>query len=79
MLPLVCNEASAVLFMFDLTRPSTLNSVKEWFKQARQLNKKALPFLIGTKFDLFMKGEADYQAEVCKLVQTQSQSLLTIL
>lgn len=69
MLPLVVSEASVILFMFDLTRPATLNSVKGWFKQARQLNKKALPFLVGTKFDLFMKGEADYHAEVCKLVR----------
>lgn len=68
MLPLVCNEASVILFMFDLTRPATLNSVKEWYKQARQLNKKAAPFLIGTKYDLFMKSEAEYHAEVCKMV-----------
>ncbi len=30
MLPLVCNDAIAILFMFDLSRKSTLNSVKEW-------------------------------------------------
>ncbi len=30
MLPLVCNDAVAVLFMFDLSRKSTLNSVKDW-------------------------------------------------
>src|SRR5258707_2420609 len=29
MLPLVCNDAVAILFMFDLSRKSTLNSVKE--------------------------------------------------
>ena len=28
MLPLVCNDAVAILFMFDLTRKSTLNSIK---------------------------------------------------
>lgn len=39
MLPLVCNDAVAVLFMFDLSRKSTLNSVKEWYRQARGFNK----------------------------------------
>ncbi|KAG8794525.1 septum-promoting GTP-binding protein 1, partial [Serendipita sp. 399] len=29
MLPLVCNDAVAILFMFELTRKATLNSVKE--------------------------------------------------
>jgi GTPase SAR1 family protein len=35
MLPLVSNDAVAILFMFDLSRKSTLNSVKEWYRQAR--------------------------------------------
>jgi GTP-binding protein of the ras superfamily involved in termination of M-phase len=39
MLPLVCNDAVAILFMFDLTRKTTLNSVKEWYRQARGFNK----------------------------------------
>jgi len=39
MLPLVCNDALAILFMFDLTRRSTLSSVKEWYRQARGINK----------------------------------------
>lgn len=54
MLPLVCNDAVfssrrvmqltdpdqvALLFMFDLSRKSTLTSIKNWYKQARLLNK----------------------------------------
>ncbi|KAH7094065.1 hypothetical protein BKA62DRAFT_51725 [Auriculariales sp. MPI-PUGE-AT-0066] len=35
MLPLVCNDAVAILFMFDLSRKSTLNSVKEWARTQR--------------------------------------------
>jgi len=38
-LPLVCNDAVALLFMFDLSRKSTLNSIKEWYRQARGFNK----------------------------------------
>jgi len=43
MLPLVCNDAVAILFMFDLSRKSTLNSVKEWYRQARGFNKVSSP------------------------------------
>lgn len=51
MLPLVSNDAVAILFMFDLTRKATLNSVKEWYRQARGFNKvseeRARAFLAG--------------------------------
>jgi len=46
MLPLVCNDAVAILFMFDLSRKSTLNSVKEWYRQARGFNKVGSPRLV---------------------------------
>lgn len=39
MLPFVCNDAAAILFMFDLSRKTTLNSIKEWYRQARGFNK----------------------------------------
>lgn len=38
MLPICCNDAVAVLFAFDLTRKSSLNSVKEWYRQSRGFN-----------------------------------------
>jgi len=34
MLPLVCNDAAAILFTFDLSRIATLNNVKEWLNKA---------------------------------------------
>jgi len=64
MLPLVCNDAVALLFMFDLSRKSTLTSVKNWYKQARLLNKNATPFLIGTKYDQFAKMNKDEAKEI---------------
>ncbi|KAI3631016.1 hypothetical protein MIR68_010506 [Amoeboaphelidium protococcarum] len=64
MLPLVCNESVALLFMFDLSRKSTLNSVKEWYRQARGFNKTALPFLIGTKYDQFQQLSKEDQEEI---------------
>jgi GTP-binding protein of the ras superfamily involved in termination of M-phase len=51
MLPLVCNDAVAILFMFDLSRKSTLNSVKEWYRQARGFNKVRDPRSICTRSD----------------------------
>ena len=39
MLPLVCNDAVTIFFMFDLSRKSTLMSIKEWYRQARGLNR----------------------------------------
>lgn len=66
MLPLVCNEAAALLFMFDLSRKSTLNSVKEWFRQSRHFNKTAQPFLIGTKYDYFAGFPPEEQEEIVK-------------
>jgi len=66
MLPLVCNDAVAILFMFDLSRKSTLNSIKEWYRQARGFNKTAIPFLIGTKYDYFANFPAEEQEEIKK-------------
>lgn len=66
MLPLVCNDAVAILFMFDLSRKATLNSVKEWYRQARGFNKTAIPFLVGTKYDHFATFGREEQEEITK-------------
>ena len=50
MLPLVCNDAVAILFMFDLSRKSTLNSVKEWYRQARGFNKVRRAYVSRAQF-----------------------------
>lgn len=82
MLPLVCNDAVAILFMFDLTRKSTLNSIKEWYRQGRGFNKTAIPFLIGTKYDHFVNFPREDQEEISNQVielQKGSWLLLTYL
>lgn len=53
MLPLVARGAIAIFYMFDLSRKTTLNSIKDWYPQAKGMNKEAIPFLIGTKYDIF--------------------------
>lgn len=80
MLPLVSNDAVAILFMFDLTRKSTLNSIKEWYRQARGFNKTAIPFLIGTKYDLFVdmsqKDQKEVTVQAMKFAKAMKASLI---
>lgn len=71
MLPLVCNDAVAILFMFDLTRKSTLNSIKEWYRQGRGFNKTAIPFLVGTKYDHFVNFPREEQEEISNQVRRE--------
>jgi GTP-binding protein of the ras superfamily involved in termination of M-phase len=67
MLPIVLNDALAVVFTFDLTRPDSLTSVKTWYRKARELNKTfPCAVLVGNKFDLFVALPAEEQAEVVK-------------
>ncbi|OLY82125.1 Septum-promoting GTP-binding protein 1 [Smittium mucronatum] len=54
MLPIVCDNATALLFMFDLARKSTLNSIRQWYNQARGFNSSAIAILVGTKYDEFI-------------------------
>jgi GTP-binding protein of the ras superfamily involved in termination of M-phase len=70
MLPLVCNDAVAILFMFDLTRKSTLNSIKEWYRQGRGFNKTAIPVLVGTKYDHFVNLSREEQEEISNQVRS---------
>lgn len=75
MLPLVSNDAVAILFMFDLTRKSTLNSVKEWYRQARGFNKTAIPVLIGTKYDQFASFPRGEQEEITRQAKRFSKAM----
>lgn len=60
-LPIACKDAVAILFMFDLTSRCTLNSVVEWYSEARRWNQTAIPILVGTKFDNFVQLPPDLQ------------------
>ncbi|KAH3758832.1 small GTPase [Pelomyxa schiedti] len=75
MLPIACSDAVAILFMFDLSRKATLNSVREWYRQARLCNRTAFPFLIGTKWDLFVTLPPEDQAEITKQAKRFAQAM----
>lgn len=69
MLPIVCADAAVMLYMFDLTRSKTLSNVKTWFKQCSTLNRKAFPFLIGTKYDSFEKLPESERENITKMAR----------
>jgi len=75
MLPLVCDEAEAILFLFDLTRLETLGSVRQWYKHARANSRQFQPYLIGTKYDLFVQHEEDYQKDVTNQARKYAKSM----
>eukprot|EP00483_Globobulimina_turgida_P013495 UN13520 len=64
LMPLICNDAKVILFVFDLTQKSSLFSVKKWYKEAKKENSTFMPFLIGTKFDLFEEEDDLYQKDM---------------
>jgi len=66
LMPLVCSEAKVILFAFDLTQQPSLYSVKRWYKEAKKENKLFMPFLIGTKFDLFVELEANEKENITR-------------
>ncbi|KAH3766012.1 small monomeric GTPase [Pelomyxa schiedti] len=75
MLPIVCQEAVAILFMFDLTRRTTLTNIREWYRQARGFNKTAVPILVGTKFDAFLKIDPEEQLNVNKQAKMYAHAM----
>lgn len=74
-LPLVCDDATAIVFAFDLTRKQSLLSVKESYRKVRTLNKKAIVLLVGCKFDLFLDLEAEDQEEITSLARRFARAM----
>ena len=64
MLPIAAVGSSVIVFLFDLTRPETLNSIKDWYRQVKGLNDIAIPILVGTKYDLLINLSAEYQEQI---------------
>lgn len=75
MIDLVCKDALALFFMFDLSRKATLHSIKEWYLQSRKHNKNAQPFLIGTKFDKFLELPEEEQNEITETARKYSEKM----
>mmetsp|Transcript_24436 Transcript_24436/g.38075 ORF Transcript_24436/g.38075 Transcript_24436/m.38075 type:complete len:128 (-) Transcript_24436:177-560(-) len=75
MLPLVCKDAVAIVFMFDLTRKTTLTSVKDWYRQSRAHNKTFIPFLVGTKYDKFKEFGQEEKVEIYNMAKKYAAAM----
>ncbi|KAK5780546.1 Ras family GTPase TEM1 PWA37_003179 [Arxiozyma heterogenica] len=75
MLPLAAVGSSVIIFLFDLTRPKTLKSIKDWYRQSKGLNDLAIPILVGTKFDLFYTMDMKYQKDISLVAMEYSQAM----
>merc|ERR550525_2287605 len=75
LMPLVCNDAKVLLFVFDLSRKQSLSMIREWYKQARKENRYAIPFLIGAKFDLFDKKDMKFKEEITSQARKFSKAM----
>jgi len=71
----VCPEAHVVLFMFDLERPTTLNSIKDWYIRTRKCNKTFHPFLVGGKYDLFTQLPSQQQMEITQRARRYARAM----
>ncbi|XVE50587.1 hypothetical protein DITRI_Ditri01bG0175000 [Diplodiscus trichospermus] len=78
-LPIACKDAVAILFMFDLTSRCTLNSVVGWYSQARKWNQTAIPILIGTKFDDFVRLPPDLQWTIVTQARAYARAMKATL
>jgi GTP-binding protein of the ras superfamily involved in termination of M-phase len=63
MLPVCCDGAHAMIFMFDLSAISSLTALRDWYKAAWQCNNTARVFLVGNKFDKYF--ELPEQERIC--------------
>ncbi|KAM1100992.1 hypothetical protein ACFX14_007535 [Malus domestica] len=77
--PIACKDAVAILFMFDLTSRCTLNSVIGWYSQARKWNQTAIPILIGTKFDDFVRLPPDLQWTIITQARAYAKAMKATL
>ncbi|GIQ89238.1 small GTPase superfamily, Rho type [Kipferlia bialata] len=75
MMPLVCTDAAAILFIFDLSRKTTLHSIRKWYHQARHYNKHAIPILVGTKYDYFCGFPPEEQESTIVLARKVAKAM----
>lgn len=78
-LPIACKDAVAILFMFDLTSRNTLHSVTGWYTQARKWNQTAIPVLIGTKFDDFVRLPPNLQSTIITQARAYARAMKATL
>lgn len=68
------NNGHGIVFVFDVTRPETLQTVSDWFDQFIEVNQKMVPaIIVGNKIDLRdPQIEAEYRAQVLEYITNVS-------
>jgi len=79
LMPLLCKNSKALLFVFDLTRKKSLSMIREWYKRARKEYKTAIPFLVGTKYDLFVKKDEKFRVGVTTQARKFAKAMRAVL
>ncbi|XP_044501342.1 septum-promoting GTP-binding protein 1 isoform X2 [Mangifera indica] len=77
--PIACKDAVAILFMFDLTSRCTLNNIVKWYNEARKWNQTAIPIIIGTKFDDFVRLPPDLQWTIVTQARAYTRAMKATL
>lgn len=67
MLPLATKDAVCVIYIFDLTRKETLESLKEWYRVSKGSNRAAISLLVGTKYDQLVEMDQQHQEDMHNL------------
>ena len=75
LMPLVCVDAQVLLFVFDLTQQASLFNVKNWYKEAKKENKQFMPFLIGTRYELFETMDDSYKEQITRQARKFAQKM----
>ncbi len=75
MLPLVCNDAAAVLLMFDLCRRESLDSIRKWHEKARSFTKCAVPVIVGCKWDQLARLPEEEQRHVEEMARRFARAI----
>eukprot|EP01083_Nonionella_stella_P019156 53256_1 len=75
LMPTALEGTKAVIFAFNLIQKASLVSVKQWYKDARKLNKVFKPILVGTKYDLFADKDSPYKLEIAKMAKGYADNM----
>jgi len=75
MLPVCCDGAHVMIFMFDLSNIGTLTALRDWYRSAYECNQTARVFLVGNKFDLYFELSEQEKAGITNKAKKFAQAI----
>jgi len=76
MLPLICNDAAALMLCFSLADPASLDGLRKWHTDARKLNDTARAFLVGCGADLNPEPSTAMKVKIAKAAKAMNAPYL---